>query len=133
MKANIKKIIAVLAALTVLCTALAACGAKAELKVLDAEKVSAVYLSSTGEQLDTAAFVQAYNESTVGKTVKQSKASGSEDILLFVAEDGDPIPVFVMGENEFIIGGGSDAVYFTVKNKSLYKLYAEAVSAEDGE
>ena len=42
MKANIKKIIAVLAAMTVLCTALAACGAKAELKVLDAEKVSAV-------------------------------------------------------------------------------------------
>ena len=77
--------------------------------------------------------MQAYNESTVGKTVKQSKASGSEDILLFVAEDGDPIPVFVMGENEFIIGGGSDAVYFTVKNESLYKLYTEAVSVEDGE
>ena len=133
MKTNIKKIIAVLAALTVLCTALAACGAKAELKVLDAEEVSAVYLSSTGEQLDTAAFVQAYNESTVGKTVSQNDVSDSEDIILFVAEDGDPIPVFVMGENEFIIGGGSDAVYFTVKNESLYKLYTEAVSADDGQ
>ncbi|MGN1083129.1 MAG: hypothetical protein ACI4SJ_06230, partial [Candidatus Avispirillum sp.] len=99
MKTNFKKIIAVLAALTVLCTALAACGAKAELKVLDTEEVSAVYLSSTGEQLDTAAFVQAYNESTVGKTVKKNDVSDSEDIILFVAEDGDPIPVFVMGEN----------------------------------
>lgn len=133
MKTNIKKIIAVLAALTVLCTALAACGAKAEFEVLDAEEVSAVYLSSTGESLDTAAFVQAYNESTVGKTVSQNDVSDSEDILLFVAEDGDPIPVFVMGENEFIIGGGSDAVYFTVKNENLYKLYTEAVSADDGQ
>lgn len=135
MKMNIKKAVAFLTALTVLfsCILMTACGAKAELRVLDADKISAVYLSSTGEQLDAASFVKAYNESTVGKTVDKNDVAGSKDTLLFVTEDGDPVPVFVMGENKFIVGGGSDAVYFRIKNEGLYKLYTEAQNAKAGE
>ena len=44
------------------------------------------------------------------------------NVELPILSDGKTVPVYVMGENEFIIGGSGDAVYYTVTNSSLYDL-----------
>lgn len=117
-----KKLASVILAAVCVCLMLAACGAKIEFTPIDEGEVSKVYLTSTGEELDTEAYRKAYNESTVGEEASPSDVSGSTDMILFILSDGKTVPVYVMGENEFIIGGSGDAVYFTVTNSSLYDL-----------
>ena len=106
-----KKFTSVILAAVCVCLMLAACGAKVEFTPLDEGDVTKVYRTSTGEELDTEAYRKAYNESTVGEEASPSDLS-----------DGKTVPVYVMGENEFIIGGSGDAVYYTVTNSSLYDL-----------
>ena len=79
-------------------------GAKVEFTPLDEGDVTKVYRTSTGEELDTEAYRKAYNESTVGEEASPSDVSGSTDMILFILSDGKTVPVYVMGENEFIIG-----------------------------
>lgn len=117
-----KKLASVILASVCVCLMLAACGAKVEFTPLDESDVTKVYRTSTGEELDTEAYRKAYNESTVGEEASPSDVSGSTDMILFILSDGKTVPVYVMGENEFIIGGSGDAVYYTVTNSSLYDL-----------
>lgn len=117
-----KKFASVLLASLCVCLMLAACGAKIEFTPFDEGEVSKVYLTSTGEELDAESYRKAYNESTVGEEVSPADVSGSTDMILFILSDGKTVPVYVMGENEFIIGGSGDAVYYTVTNSSLYDL-----------
>ena len=117
-----KKFTSVILAAVCVCLMLAACGAKVEFTPIDEGEVSKVYLTSTGEELDTEAYRKAYNESTVGEEASPSDVSGSTDMILFILSDGSTVPVYVMGENEFIVGGSGDAVYYTVTNSSLYDL-----------
>ena len=117
-----KKLASVILASVCVCLMLAACGEKVEFTPLDEGDVTKVYRTSTGEELDTEAYRKAYNESTVGEEASPSDVSGSTDMILFILSDGKTVPVYVMGENEFIIGGSGDAVYFTVTNSSLYDL-----------
>ena len=113
-----KKLASVILASVCVCLMLAACGAKIEFTPIDEGEVSKVYLTSTGEELDAESYTKAYNESTVGEKVSPADVSGSTDMILFILS----VPVYVMGENEFIIGGSGDAVYYTVTNSSLYDL-----------
>ena len=117
-----KKLASVILASVCVCLMLAACGAKIEFTPLDEGDVTKVYRTSTGEELDTEAYRKAYNESTVDEEASPSDVSGSTDMILFILSDGKTVPVYVMGENEFIIGGSGDAVYYTVTNSSLYDL-----------
>lgn len=117
-----KKLASVILASVCVCLMLAACGAKIEFTPIDEGEVSKVYLTSTGEELDAESYTKAYNESTVGEKVSPADVSGSTDMILFILSDGKTVPVYVMGENEFIIGGSGDAVYYTVTNSSLYDL-----------
>ena len=117
-----KKLASVILAAVCVCLMLAACGAKVEFTPLDECDVTKVYRTSTGEERDTEAYRKAYNESTVGEEASPSDVSGSTDMILFILSDGKTVPVYVMGENEFIIGGSGDAVYYTVTNSSLYDL-----------
>ena len=117
-----KKLASVILASVCVCLMLAACGAKIEFTPLDEGDVTKVYRTSTGEEHDTEAYRKAYNESTVGEEASPSDVSGSTDMILFILSDGKTVPVYVMGENEFIIGGSGDAVYYTVTNSSLYDL-----------
>mgnify|MGYP004606149695 FL=1 len=117
-----KRFTSVILAAVCVCLMLAACGAKVEFTPLDEGDVTKVYRTSTGEELDTEAYRKAYNESTVGEEASPSDVSGSTDMILFILSDGKTVPVYVMGENEFIIGSIGDAVYYTVTNSSLYDL-----------